>query len=167
MKIFALALALALIGGTPAAAEIANPATQARIVVPAHDIKRGDVISESDLSYQNVAAPLVADIASSMSDLSGMEARRFLHAGEPLRRDDVRKPILVTKGINVTMTFAAPGITLTETGKAMSEGGMGDTVTVLNPVSYRQVSAVVTGAGQVHVGDATLAIPQQLAATQP
>jgi flagella basal body P-ring formation protein FlgA len=167
MKMLALAIGLALIGATPVAAEIADPATQARIVVPAHDIKRGDVISDSDLAYANAAAPLVADIASSMNDLSGMEARRFLHAGEPLRRDDVRRPILVTKGTNVTMTFTQPGITLTETGKAMSEGGIGDTVTVLNPVSYRQVSAVVSGAGQVRVGDATLAIPQQLAATQP
>ena len=31
-------------------------------------------------------------------------------------------------------------------GRAMSEGGVGDTVTVQNPASYRMVSAVVTGA---------------------
>jgi flagella basal body P-ring formation protein FlgA len=168
MKTLVLALALALIGAIPAAAEISDPATQARIVVPAHDIKRGDVISESDLAYQTIAAAsLVTDIASSMNDLSGMEARRFLRAGEPLRRDDVRKPIVVTKGTDVTMTFAEPGITLIATGRAMSEGGVGDMVTVLNPVSYRQVSAMVTGAGQVRVGDSTLTVPQQIASTNP
>jgi flagella basal body P-ring formation protein FlgA len=78
-----------------------------------------------------------------------------LHAGEPLRRSDVRRPILVTKGSTVTLTFDAPGLTLIAVGKAMSEGGIGETVTVLNPVSYRQVTAVVTGPGEVRAGDVT------------
>jgi flagella basal body P-ring formation protein FlgA len=65
------------------------------------------------------------------------------------------------------MTFDAPGVTLTVIGKAMSEGGMGETVTILNPVSYRQVTAVVTGTGQVRAADATpVDVPQQLAATR-
>jgi len=161
------ALVAALMLATSAAAEIST-SSLARIVVPAHDIKRGDVIGDSDLVYQNVnAAAMIAGIASSMDQLDGMEARRFLHAGEALRLDDVRHPILVTKGSNVTMTFSAPGIALTETGKAMSEGGMGETVTVLNPVSYKQISAVVTGSGQVRVGDPITNVPAQLASTQP
>ena len=43
------------------------------------------------------------------------------------------------------MTFDEPGITLTATGRATSEGGMGETVTIVNPVSYRQITGVVTG----------------------
>jgi len=161
------ALVAAVMFATSAVADV--PASSlARIVVPSHDIKRGDVIGDSDLVYQNVnAAAMIAGIASSMDQLDGMEARRFLRAGEALRLDDVRHPILVTKGSNVTMTFSAPGIALTETGKAMSEGGMGETVTVLNPVSYKQISAVVTGSGQVSVGDPVTNIPAQLASAQP
>ena len=34
-------------------------------------------------------------------------------------------------------------------GRAMSEGGIGDTVTVQNPVSYRMISATVTAPGTV------------------
>jgi len=161
------ALVAALLLATPAAAEIST-SSLARIVVPSHDIKRGDVIGDSDLVYQNVnAAAMIAGIASSMDQLDGMEARRFLHAGEALRLDDVRHPILVTKGSNVTMTFSAPGIALMATGKAMSEGGLGETITVLNPVSYKQISAVVTGSGQVRVGDPGTDVPAQLASAQP
>jgi hypothetical protein len=40
----------------------------------------------------------------------------------------------------------------------MTEGGIGETVTVLNPVSYRQISCVVTGAGTVRAGDMTATI---------
>lgn len=161
------ALVAALMFATSAVADV--PASSlARIVVPSHDIKRGDVIGDSDLVYQNVNAEgMIAGIASSMDQLDGMEARRFLHAGEALRLDDVRHPILVTKGSNVTMTFSAPGIALTATGKAMSEGGAGETITVLNPVSYKQISAVVIGSGQVRVGDPITEVPAQLASAQP
>jgi flagella basal body P-ring formation protein FlgA len=140
-------------------------ADSARIVVPSHDIPRGTTLGDSDLEYQNIAADQVrGGIVTSMNALDGMETRRLLHAGEPVRGDDVRHPILVTKGQTVTMTFAAPGIELSATGKAMSEGGIGETVTVLNPVSYRQITGVVTGAGAVRAGDITSVMtPNELA----
>lgn len=145
--LFCLAFAGLMLAVSPASA------ADVRIVVPSRDIVRGEVIADSDLSYADVSPDRVHNgIVLSMNDLDGMEARRFLKAGEPVRNDDVRHPILVTKGATVTMTFAVPGITLTATGRAVSEGGMGETVTVLNPISYRQISAVVTGVGQVRAG---------------
>jgi flagella basal body P-ring formation protein FlgA len=136
---------------------LANPASDIRIVVPSHAIPRGVTISDSDLAYQTVGADQVqAGIVTSMNDLDGMETRRVLRAGEAVRPDDVRRPILVAKGTTVTMSFAAPGITLTAVGKAMSEGGMGETVTVLNPISYRQISCTVIGAGEVRAGSTAM-----------
>ena len=73
----------------------------------------------------------------------------MLSAGQPFRGDDVRHPIVVTKGQTVTMQFDAPGVELTAMGRAMSEGGVGDTVTVQNPASFRMITAVVIGAGTV------------------
>ncbi len=140
--------------------------SQLRIVVPSHDIPRGVTISDSDLSYQMVSTAQQGT-ATSMNDLVGMESRRFLHAGETVRRDDVRHPVVVTKGSLVTLTFEAPGITLTATGKAMSEGGVGDIVTVLNPVSYRQVSGTVTAPGTVRAFGGGIVLPNQLASVSP
>ncbi len=158
------ALAVAAFAASPALASQTLPTEQ--IVVPAHDIQRGETIADSDLAYQQVAADAGNSGAiTSITALSGMEARRFLHAGEPVRPDDVRRPILVTKGSTVTMTFEAPGIVLTAVGRAMSEGGMGESVVVLNPASYRQITGVVTGPGQVRTGDAEPAPAQQLAQT--
>jgi flagellar basal body P-ring formation protein FlgA len=153
MKRFALVVALLI--ATPALAE-----GQSRIVVPARDIMRGETIADSDLAYQDVSPDRAASVVMSMNDLSGMQARRFLRAGEAVRSDDVRRPILVTKGSMVTMVFSAPGITLTATGKAMTEGGMGEPVTVLNPISYRQITATVTGAGTVNAGSTMQTISQ-------
>lgn len=171
-RFLSLAMVAAILTAAPAFAGAVTGGDGVRIVVPARNIARSETIAESDLSYLSVpAARAIPGIAISMDQLEGKEARRFLHAGEPVRTDDVRAPILVTKGSTVTMTFAAPGLTLTATGRAMSEGGMGETVTVLNPVSYRQISATVTGAGTVSAGDISTAIaadpePVKLSATR-
>src|ERR1700759_3209282 len=118
MKRLALVIAMLLAG--PALAEI--PTTGVRIVVPAHDIARGDVIAESDLAYVMVdGSGLMSGVATSMNVLVGMQARRFLHTGEIVRGDDVRHPIVVTKGQTVTMIFTAPGVELTAMGRAMRE----------------------------------------------
>lgn len=139
-------------------------ATGFRIVVPSHDIPRGTTLGEGDLTYATVANNVMPGTATSMNELVGMETRRVLRAGESLRLDDVRHPILVTKGSTVSMSFEAPGITLTAVGRAMSEGGIGDTVTVQNPASYRLVSAIVIGPGQVR---AQAANSPRLASLQP
>ena len=158
-RVFVLAGILAVaVAAAPVRAE-SGAGTQ--IVVPEHDIARGEVITKSDISYQTIPATRsLSEVATAMSDLDGREARRLLRAGQAVRIDDVRRPILVAKGSTVTMTFDAPGITLTAVGRAVSEGGLGETVVVLNPVSYRQVTAIVTAAGQVKALDAAPVIAQ-------
>ncbi len=159
-------LLLALMVAFPAFAQTAPADPGLRVIVTTRDVGRGEVLSEADLGYQMVnATSAFPGIVTSMADVEGKEARRVLRAGEAIRKDDVRNPIVVTRGQTVTMTFAVPGITLTAIGKAITEGGIGDTVTVQNPVSFRQVSAVVTGAGQVQAAStmATISSPAQLA----
>ena len=139
--IFATALLMAY----PAFAD-----TGMRVVVPNHDIARGATLSDADLVYGTIpAGNLFSGVATSMAELSGMETRRMLRAGEIVRVDDVRHPVLVTKGAIVTMTFELPGVVLTASGRAMSEGGLGDTVSFQNPFSFRMITATVTCAGSV------------------
>jgi len=143
LGVFAVIPALLLLAGSAFASTV-------RIVVPAHDIARGDTIGESDLTYATVdGAALMSGVPTKMEEVKGMQARRVLSAGQAFRGDDVRRPIVVTKGQTVTMQFSVPGVELSAMGRAMSEGGMGDIVTVQNPVSYRMVSAVVVAPGTV------------------
>lgn len=130
-----------------------------RVVVPNRDIARGETISEADLQFGTIPANTVfSGIATSVDALSGMEARRMLRAGEVVRDTDVRHPVIIAKGSVVTMTFEAPGVMLTATGRAMNEGGVGDTISVQNPASFRQVSGIVTGPGTVRVTGAALTL---------
>ena len=131
------------------------PPDQMEIVVPAHDIARGAVLAEGDLTVKSIAVMRANDgIVRNASDAAGREAKRALRAGELMRNSDLKRPALVAKGSNVTMIFEAPGIHLTAVGRALAEGGEGDSIAVLNPTSYRQVVAVVMAPGTVRVGAA-------------
>jgi flagella basal body P-ring formation protein FlgA len=121
-----------------------------RIVVPAHDIARGDTIGEGDLTFSTVdGSALMSGVPTRIDEVKGMQTRRMLAAGQAFRADDVRRPIVITKGQTVTMQFVVPGVELTAMGRAMSEGGVGDTVTIQNPVSYRMISGTVVAPGTV------------------
>jgi len=149
--IFTLALSLVpsvllLAAGTAFAAD----APSVRVVVPARDIMRGEVIGDSDLTFAQVSGTaLPSTTVTKFEALIGMQTRRLLRTGENVRLDDVRHPVVVTKGQTVTMNFSAPGVDLNATGRAMSEGGVGDTVTVQNPASFRMITAIVIGPGAV------------------
>jgi flagella basal body P-ring formation protein FlgA len=147
---FLITLAVCFVLPTVLLAATSAFAATIRVVVPAHNIARGDVIGESDLTYATVeGGALMAGVATSMDEIEGMQARRVLGAGQAVRTADVRRPVVVGKGQTVTMVFSAPGVEVTAVGRAMSEGGVGDTVTIQNPASYRMISATVTAPGTV------------------
>ena len=143
LSLFALLPALLLVAGSAFASTV-------RIVVPAHDIARGDTIGESDLTYAMIDSnALMPGVPTKMDEVKGMQARRTLAGGQPFRGDDLRRPIVITKGQTITMQFTAPGVELSAMGRAMSEGGVGDTITIQNPVSFRMISAIVIAPGTV------------------
>jgi flagella basal body P-ring formation protein FlgA len=163
--VLAGALSLAALS---AAAQTTAPANGPRVVVPAHDIERGETLTEYDLVLATVAPERMRPgVVKSIAELAGHEARRLLRAGDPIRSEDVRMPVLVAKGAMVTMTYAEPGITLTATGKAMGEGGLGETVAVENPVSFRQVSCIVIGPGEVRAGGDVESVTRPQVAANP
>ncbi|HET7084232.1 MAG TPA: flagellar basal body P-ring formation chaperone FlgA [Rhizomicrobium sp.] len=140
---FALVPGLLLAAGSAFAGTV-------RIVVPVHDIARGDVIADSDLTYTTVdGAALMSGVPTKIEEVKGMQARRMLSSGQPFRGEDLRRPIVISKGETVTMQFMVPGVELTAMGRAMSEGGVGDTVTIQNIASYRMISGIVTAPGTV------------------
>ena len=148
-----LTIAFCAVAFSAFAADATRGATETEIAVPARDIARGDVIRAGDFTTKTIALLRANDsLIRNPLDAVGLEARRALRSGETIRLSDLKRPTLVAKGSTVTMVFETEGVRLTSTGRAMAEGGEGDTIAVLNPTSYRQVQAVVTGPGTAHVG---------------
>lgn len=153
---YGLSLFLALLGaivllsrpmfaqGTPA------QSTGVRVLVPTHDIARGTEVHEGDFTFTTMPAGAVQPgLLQSQDGILGQVSRRALFAGKPLREADFKLATLVKRGAIVTMSYNVPGIHLTATMRAIRGGGMGETVIVQNPVSFKQVGAIVTGPGEV------------------
>jgi flagella basal body P-ring formation protein FlgA len=108
---------------------------------------------------------VVGNDVASRDRAVGMQMRKQVRAGQPLRVADLARPDLVQRDQSVTLIFESAGLYLTIRGKALEGGTEGDVVNVLNLQSKRTVSGVVIGRGQVAVAVAAPRLPDAQDAT--
>jgi flagella basal body P-ring formation protein FlgA len=113
------------------------------------NVDRGDVLKDPDVIVERRPKAEVGGDATAPAKTAGMQMRRSLRAGQPVKAADLAKPDLVQRDENVTLVYETAGIYLTISGKAVESGAEGDTINVLNLQSKRTVSGVVVGRRQV------------------
>lgn len=136
------------------------------VAVLTRDIDRVDLLKASDVAMERRPKGEVTGEAASRDRTLGMQLRRPMRAGTPIRVADIVKPDFVQRDQNVTVIYQVPGIYLTTRGKAIESGAEGDTISVLNLQTKRTLSGVVTGRGQVTVQGASQAAPMPAAVEQ-
>lgn len=124
-----------------------------KLPVARKTLTAGQVITESDLVLKSVREDSLRgnEALAKVEDLIGKEVKRGVRAGTPVGSDDVRTQVMVSKGKFVTLSFTKGGIMLTAQGKALENGGLGDTVRIQNMQSKSVVQGVVTGPETVTV----------------
>lgn len=128
-------------------------------VILLRGLERGETLKASDISIERRPRAEAGADAAARDRAVGMQARRQLRAGVPLRNADVVKPDLVQRDQAVTLIYEAAGIYLTGRGKAIEGGAEGDIVSVMNLLSKRTVTGTVTGRGQVTINTAMSSRP--------
>lgn len=78
----------------------------------------------------------------------GRALDRALAPGQPFPPGPLPRPQLVRKGEPVRVALASGGLSLTLRGRALSGGGAGEIVEILNPGSRNIIQAEVTGPGE-------------------
>lgn len=138
-------------------------------VVLLRGLERGETLKTSDVSIERRPRAEIGGDAAARDRSVGMQARRQLRAGVPLRNADLLKPDLVQRDQAVTLIYEAAGIYLTGRGKAIEGGAEGDVISVMNLLSKRTISGTVSGRGQVTITTAMSARPAPVAvsATEP
>lgn len=136
------------------------------VAVLTRDIDRTDTLKASDVALERRPKAEVTGEPASRDRSVGMQLRRAMRAGTPLRAADIVKPDFVVRDQAVTVIFQAPGLYLTTRGKAIESGAEGDTVSVLNLQSKRTLTGVVTGRGQVTIQGASQSAPMAPAVEQ-
>ena len=136
------------------------------VAVLTRDIDRAELLKSSDLSLERRPKAEVAGEPASRDRSIGMQLRRAMRAGTPIRAADIVKPDFVVRDQAVTIIYQVPGLYLTTRGKAIENGAEGDSVSVLNLHSKRTLTGIVTGRGQVTVQGASQSAPMAPAVEQ-
>jgi flagellar basal body P-ring formation protein FlgA len=136
------------------------------VAVLTRDIDRADLLKASDIALERRPKAEITGEPASRDRSVGMQLRRPMRAGNPIRVADIVKPDFVTRDQSVTVIYQVPGIYLTTRGKAIESGAEGDTVSVLNLQTKRTLVGIVTGRGQVTVQGASQSAPMAAAVEQ-
>jgi flagellar basal body P-ring formation protein FlgA len=129
------------------------------VAVLTRDIERTEMLKSSDVAQERRPRSEVTGEPATRDRTVGMQLRRPMRAGTPIRVADIAKPEFVQRDQNVTIIYQVPGLYLTTRGKAIESGAEGDTVNVLNLQSKRTLTGIVTGRGQITVQGASQAAP--------
>jgi flagella basal body P-ring formation protein FlgA len=136
------------------------------VAVLTRDIDRSEMLKSSDVAQERRPKADVTGEPALRERAIGMQLRRAMRAGTPIRVGDIAKPEFVSRDQSVTVIYEVPGIYLTTRGKALEGGAEGDTVSVLNLQTKRTLTGVVTGRGQVTVQGASQSAPMAAAVEQ-
>jgi flagella basal body P-ring formation protein FlgA len=119
------------------------------------------VLRADDIHIARVRTAIAqTDIATTYDQIVGMQLRRPVLAGQPLRLADLVKPPLVQRGSTVQIELSSDGLAVTGQAIALDAGAEGERVRVQNTTSHAFLFAEVIGPGQVRVTpDAPPALP--------
>jgi flagella basal body P-ring formation protein FlgA len=122
------------------------------IPVPVQSIRKGTVISQSDLVLKDISSTAVnAMISQDMMQLIGQEAKQTLYKDKPILLRDIGAMTIVRRNDTITMRFQNGAMILQTVGRAMEDGGAGDTIKVMNEQSKKIVTGRITKNGEVDV----------------
>ena len=120
------------------------------------------VLRADDVRIARVKTGLLqSEVAKSTDQIVGMQLRRPVAAGQPLRLADLIRPSLVQRGSIVRIELSSSGLSLTGQATALDDGAEGEKIRVQNLNSKAFLFAQVVGPGQVRV---TADAPPALAA---
>lgn len=126
----------------------AAPAS-AETLVPTRTIRAQDIIAQEDLT---VIARNTPGALSDPLEAIGLEARTTLYANRPIRPGDLGAPAVIDRNQIVPLNYLTGGLSILTEGRALSRGGVGDVIRVMNLSSRTTVSGRIAADGSVHVG---------------
>ena len=123
-----------------------------RVPVVVRELAKGSTIGENDIAIEKrKRVEIFGDAPVDLNKVKGQIAKRSLRTGDIIGTADITKAEWVERGSNVTIVFETAGLSLSTKGKAITGGGQGDTVSILNLQSKKQVEGTIIAPGKVSV----------------
>ncbi len=129
---------------------------QETVMVPmlAADIRPGHIISPSDITWQKMPKNRVnSRIVQDENTLLGKTVRRPIRGHKTLNVNDIMRPIAIASGTRVMMHFRIGSLKLTALGRALQDGGIGDTIRLMNLSSKKTIEGKIIHGNRIEVID--------------
>jgi flagella basal body P-ring formation protein FlgA len=134
------------IAGRPAAIEF-----EATVLVATTNIASNQPLTPTMFRTEKRKLPTSpSQFFSEFDGLEHLELSRPVQAGNPLRRSDTRKSVLVRRGSPVQfLVSSVPGLSLSVKLEAVEDGFIGEQIRLRNPESGKVLTGLVTARGEV------------------
>ena len=113
-------------------------------------LKVGDVVTASMITVEKRLINR-SDILIDTSQVIGLQANRFLNAGQLLSDRDLKKEQVMKKGQMVKALFGQQSLQITISAQADEAGAIGDVIRVKNLDSQRMFAARIVDRGLVEI----------------
>ena len=121
-------------------------------IVPVRAIRAEDLIEEEDVTIQRVKLrELNHQLATNLSEVIGKSSARHLPANMPIRLALIKKPYAVRKGDRVAIEAKHGGLSIQASGVTKMSGEVGQSITVANIDSGKELRAKIVAPGVVRV----------------
>lgn len=121
-------------------------------VVARQSLKRGDIVTASDLELVTGRPSGFSDYFNSVDALIGRRLKRQLAIGKMMRASYLEADWMVREGQPVTMESQIGQVQVISEGRALENAQWGEVARFLNVVSGRQVFATVVSEKKVIIG---------------
>jgi flagella basal body P-ring formation protein FlgA len=110
------------------------------------------VLRVDDVRIARVRTALLQnEVARSLDQIVGMQLRRPVAGGQPLRLADLTRPALVQRGATVQIELFSSGLSVSGQAVALDAGAEGEKIRVQNLNSHAFLFAEVVGPGHVRI----------------
>lgn len=123
----------------------------AEILVAADNLRRGEILSEEKVSFQQQDISTLKQPLFGGDDVFGKRLKRSVRLGQPVLRKQIEFPPLIKRGDRVVIRAQRGGLVLTAAGEARQDGLIDESIRVMNTNSRKEVLCRVTAPGQVTV----------------
>jgi flagella basal body P-ring formation protein FlgA len=131
---------------------VADVSASIDAVVPTRVVQIDSVIDAEDVTMHRVRlTDLDHQLVTNVKDVIGKSVTRPLQPNNPIRLGMVKKPYAVRKGDRVSIEAKHGGLSIQVVGLAKSSGEVGQTATVSNVDSGKELRAKIIGPGAVRV----------------
>ncbi|UQZ89707.1 flagella basal body P-ring formation protein FlgA [Deltaproteobacteria bacterium Smac51] len=120
-------------------------------VVAARPMSRGHVLNEDDVSLSMAPYAQAKGALTDPAMVVGNALKANLNAGDPIRDRNLTKSLMVRRGDMVTILAQQGGLKVSASGQARQDGSLGDTISVTNLNSKKNIAGRVIGPNMVEI----------------